>query len=572
MKKYVLLFNICSIFYVPCFLGAQTKTVISSFWEKAVAGVVLGTPSAQAGSVVIALDGGIIKAYSWQGLLLWEYFASGKLCPFLSRSWNGISYFCRTNGYLFALNRVGKELWRVNLNAPITAPVIIGWDGRIFVPVAQTIFCFNSEGKRLWMRQIEGKIIIPPVLDKRGGILFAVEGSGDAAGKIIKISPFGAVAEIGLTETPVVLVSIQEKNGDEAAAVWYRNGTGEIISLSREAFGAVRVFSPLPASPLAASEYKGDIAVALSNGNVLLLSSEGEILWQADAGDLRTGSSTGETYLINEERGVYVLSIAKAAGFYRNGTTKWMLDIKNAASMPAFGAEGVLYSGGGDWILYAFRLEYTLEYTDGMWENSIYGAVTQGNYGLGELPSQRSDYYNQFNGFTLTYQFNRIREKIKQGQLGEDEPAFITYLKEAAGSARNSLSIPATQPPVHLVHRVEAVRLLASFGSYELIPFFTDLFLNDKEPQVKAAAAEAIGRIGVDPDGIAMQAFARLLPIAGKDEQVLTAIAVAVGSLCRISGPPMIPFGVPILAALAASDKPPLVRKRAMIELSRLQS
>jgi hypothetical protein len=71
-----------------------------------------------------------------------------------------------------------------------------------------------------------------------------------------------------------------------------------------------------------------------------------------------------------------------------------------------------------------------------------------------------------------------------------------------------------------------------------------------------------------------MQAFAQTLtpPIVSKDAQVLAAVAVAVGSLCRVSGPPMLPFGVPILAGLAASDKPPLVRKRAMLELSRLQS
>ncbi|MDR2194220.1 MAG: PQQ-binding-like beta-propeller repeat protein [Treponema sp.] len=565
MKIYVLVFSICAILYSPSFLGAQNKTVLSSFWEKAAAGVVIGTPSAQAGSVVIALDGGVVKAYSWQGELLWEYFASGKLCPFLTRSWDGISYVCRTNGSLCALNRVGKERWRVNLNAPITAPVITGWDGRIFVTVAQTIVCFNSEGTRLWTRHLEGKTIIPPVLDKQGGILFAIDRGGSASGKIVNIGPFGTVTEIDLAETPVVLVSIEGKSGERMALAWYNDGTGETFTCSEGRFGAAQAFPSLPATPIAAREYKGDIAVALSNGNVLLLSSEGEVLWQADAGL----SGTGETYLINEDRGIYALSRARAAGFSHDGALKWALDIQNAASMPAFGRDGVLYSGGGDWILYAFQLEYTGE----MRETSIYGANVQGKYGLGELPRQRSDYYNQFNDFSLSYQFSRIREKIKQGQLGEDEPVFSTYLKEAAGSARNSLSIPATQPPVHLVHRVEAVRLLASFGSYELIPFFADLFLYDKEPQVKVAAAEAIGRIGVDPDGIAMQAFAQTItpPIVSMDEQVLTAVAAAVGSLCHISGPPMIPFGVPILAGLAASGKPPLVRKRAMLELSRLQ-
>ncbi|MDR2783861.1 MAG: PQQ-binding-like beta-propeller repeat protein [Treponema sp.] len=565
--KNVLLFKV--FFILSYSLAAQTQGVMEPFWEKAVAGVVIGTPSTQAGSVVIALDGGSVKAYSWQGALLWEYFASGKLCPFLTRSWDGVSYVCRTNGVLFALNRMGRELWRVNLDAPVTGPVIAGWDGRIFVPTARTLFCFNSEGARLWTRRMEGKVIISPVLDKQGGVLFAIEGGvGDeAGGKIVQISPFGKTTGVALTGAPAVLVSIKETSGESAVLVWYKNGAGEIFTHTGEAFEEAYVFFQLPAPPLAASEYNGDIAVALSNGTVILLSTEGEIRWQAEAGL----SGAGEMSVVNGEEGVYTLSRSKVAGFHRDGVLKWRRDIQNAASMPTFDKDGILYSGGGDWRLYAYQLELA----DGrLWENSLYGAASQGGYGLGELPLRRSNYYNQFSHFDITHQFNRIREKIKQGQVGEDEPNFIVYLKEVAGSARNSLSIPATHPPVSLVHRVEAARLLASFGSHELVPFFADLFLNDKDPQVKAAAAEAIGRIGVDPDGIAMKAFAQTVspPVVSRDEQALIAVVLAVGSLCRVSGPPLLPFGVPILAGLAASDKPPLVRKKAMLELSRLQS
>jgi outer membrane protein assembly factor BamB len=567
MKKRLLLFK--AFFIFSCSLEAQTRTVVETFWEKAVAGVVIGAPSAQAGSVVITLDSGGVKAYSWQGALLWEYFASGKLCPFLTRSWNGASYVCRTNGRLFALNRVGEELWRVNLNAPITAPVIVGWDGRIFAPTARTIFCFNNEGRSLWTRRIEGETIIPPVLDKQGSVLFAIEGDtgGYAGCKIVQISPFGKTTDIDIAGAPAALVSIKGKSGENAVLVWYKNGGGEIFIHTGDAFEEARAFFQLPAAPLAASEYNGEIAIALSNGSVMLLSTEGEIRWQVDAGF----SGAGETSLMNGEDGVYALSVSRAAGFHRNGALKWKLDIRNAASMPAFGRDGILYSGGGDWRLYAYQLEHA----DGrLWENSLYGAAPQGGYGLGELPPQRSNYYNQFSDFDITRQFNRIREEIKRGQLGENEPGFIVYLKEVAGSVRNSLSIPATRPPVSLVHRVEATRLLASFGSHELVPFFADLFLNDKDPQVKAAAAEAIGRIGVDPDGVAMKAFAQTIvpPVVTRNEQALAAVVSAVGSLCRVSGPPVIPFGVTILAGLAASDKPPFVRKKAMLELSRLQS
>ena len=189
---------------------------------------------------------------------------------------------------------------------------------------------------------------------------------------------------------------------------------------------------------------------------------------------------------------------------------------------------------------------------------------------MGGFPS-RWPAISKFSDYELSSQFAAINEKLKQGNLGEDEPRFAEYLKEAAASARNSRS--AENPPVSLSRRVAAVRLLSSFGSEELVPFFADLLLADREPLVNAAAADAIGRIGVDPEGLAMKAFQRLVSPsgAGKNEQALAAVASAIGSLCRYSGPPMSALGVPILAALAAKDKPPLARKIAMQELRGLE-
>jgi outer membrane protein assembly factor BamB len=534
-------------------INAQAVEQIDALWRRAVGGVVLGTPSAQAGSVAAVIDGGSVKAYSWQGVFLWEYFAQGKLCPFITRSWDGVVYICRTNGVLTALNRTGRELWKTNIKAPLSAPIVAGWDGRVFVSTEGKIFCVNNEGKILWTREFAGEILIEPALDKEGGVLLVLDSN-----ELVKISAFGKMESIPLEKTPVALVSFLYKNKN-TALILYEDGIAEA-----RVFGGFEEnppsFPAFSASPLDAKEYRGQIAVALSDGKLIMLTQNGETLWEAE-----TSVSDG-VRLMHDEAGVYALGLSGAAGFHRSGVEKWSLRIERAASPPVFGKEGVLYSSGTDWILYAYQLEYG----GYAWGDSLYGAAPTGDYGLGKLPLQKSDYY-QFSDFDLAYQFGRIRKKMSQGQIGEDEPVFITYLKEVAGSMRNSLSIPETNAPASVSRRVEAARLLAAFGSHELIPFFADLLLGDREPPVKAAAAEAIGRIGVDPYGIAMEAFAQLVSLPSRDGQVLTATAAAVGALCRFSGPPMIELGVRILAAIAANGAPVPARKRALLELKRLR-
>jgi outer membrane protein assembly factor BamB len=129
------------------------------------------------------------------------------------------------------------------------------------------------------------------------------------------------------------------------------------------------------------------------------------------------------------------------------------------------------------------------------------------------------------------------------------------------------------KPPVQFRQRIEAAWLLSRLGSKEIIPFLADLFFYEPDPLVKAAVAEAIGRIGVDPDGLALGAFslAVLPPDPIKDERVLIAVAAAVGSLCRFSGPPLIGMGANLLITLAAADKPLRVRNRALEEIQSLR-
>ena len=177
-------------------------------------------------------------------------------------------------------------------------------------------------------------------------------------------------------------------------------------------------------------------------------------------------------------------------------------------------------------------------------------------------------------GTTLRNRFNAIDQALRDGDVGEREKGFTAYLMEAASSVRNNTRRSLTKPPVQVEQRIEAVELLSRLGSKELIPFLVDLFSHDPEPLVKAAAARAIGRVGVDPEGLALGAFSRAVMVSGQamNEQLLIAVAVSVGALCRFSGPPVSGAGAALLIALAGPDKPARARNQALQEIASLST
>jgi outer membrane protein assembly factor BamB len=510
-------------------------------------------------SVTLVCDGGNLKSYGRQGKLLWNYFARGRLGPFLSRSPEGTSYICGTNGNLIAVNRSGRELWRIRLEAPINFPVLIGWDGRIFVFTPGKVRCCTAAGYTLWSRDLGGTPAAAPQGDHRGGLVLARED-----GEILEIDPFGGIQSRRVSAPPAVLVPLEAAGGGAPLLVLYKNGGAE---LSRRG-GPPAALPSLGGTPLKGVSRGDTAAITLEDGRVVCLSpGEGRILWTGQS-HVSPGTAAADLTMIYDERGIYVLSTAGATGIAGDGQRLWLIRLDGAAAGPAWGDEGILYSGGTDWLLYAYRLEEQVR----LRKQSIYGPAPEGNYGTDSPPpSPWADDYPYFGEDGVSARLGEIREAIRRGETGTAEMAYTAYLMETAGSlganpARDIRLYPSVQ------HRAEAVRLLAYIGSRETIPFLAGLLRRDPDSPVKAAAAEAIGRIGVDPEGAALRAFAALIfpPLPYRDEQTLTAVAAAAGSLCRFSGPPLSEAAVKILVALSGDDRPGAVRRRAQRELASL--
>ncbi|MCL2266352.1 MAG: PQQ-binding-like beta-propeller repeat protein [Treponema sp.] len=535
--------------------GGQNLNEMEPFWRQALGGTVLSIPSVQAQSAVVALDGGNIRAYSASGTSLWNYYAGGRISPYVTRSREGSTYFSRTSGVFIALNRAGRELWRRNLDGPLCAHAVTGWDGRLFVPTNGKIYCYTSSGTLLWTRILDSAFTIAPKLDRNGGIIFAL-----GSRNVYSLDPFGNSKVWPLAGTPAAIVSLDQRE----IVVFYADGTIEQLGYAEEWYMSAlgdshsSALPALPARPLAAAAMGNNIAVTMSDGRTALVSIDDRtVAWTGDS-HIRESTRAGteqEVQMLFDERGIFVFNLNGATCFSHDGRRLWYTLLANSAAMPAFGNDGILYSGGRDWVFYAYKIE-----DRALQEKvSLYGPLPEGTYGMG-----RPGIFNTF-GIPLTdsetkAKIDQIAAGISAGAVGINEPEWTSFL----------LTTSAGRNPLQL--RLAAIDLLGKIGSQETIQWLVNIFMNDSEPFIKAAAANAIGDIGVDPQGIAIQAFLFFVVRSStRDDFVLSAVASATGALCRFSGPPLSDSGIRILTLLSANTQPFMTRRQAVLEIESLR-
>jgi outer membrane protein assembly factor BamB len=526
------------------------------YWRQALGGAVLSLPDVQVQSAVAALDGGNIRAYFTTGSPLWDFSAKAKISPYVTRSREGTSYFSTVNGVLFAVNRSGREIWKRRTGGPLAAKVISGWDGRIFAPINRKILCYTASGNLLWTRSFEAAFSISPRLDRDGWIIFALENN-----EVYRIDPFGNIHKWNLSDKPYVIYTVYQNNSS-AVMTAYKDGTIDILGndewyISAQDQMKIKNFPKLPAAPLAACGRGNIVAFLLNNGETVLVSiDEAKILWSADSHirELikKNGKADMDTELVFNDRGIYILSKEGATSFSHEGKRLWFTYLKNTASIPAIGDDGVLYSGGKDWILYAYKMEET-----DIQRHTLYAYPVQGSYTNGRLKLYTGE--PPLSDYEIKTQLEKISKSINSGMVADNECEWLSFLMSAAFDK------------YAIQFRIEALQLLGCLGSRETIGWLANLFRRENDPGVKAAIAFAIGSIGVDPEADAISAFMDTVSYSNGNEQVFTAIVSATASLCRFSGPPISETGVKILTLLGSYSHLPLTKRMALNELDSLR-
>jgi outer membrane protein assembly factor BamB len=247
----------------------------------------------------------------------------------------------------------------------------------------------------------------------------------------------------------------------------------------------------MPTRPCCSPKNRGGAALAVRDGRLGAVLLDGTtILVEIDsAATLWRGrvQESDSWALRFDERGLYALGNAGAAGFTVDGRRLWNLRLDGSASPPTLTAEGLLYSGGDDWILYAYRVEERVrERTD-----ILYASGETGTYGLGGLGADKDEGENA-NPFALSEaniqeRLEFIAKAIDIREVGEQETEFAEYLRRIAGSERSPVrrrELPAVLPTTGPSGRVDR-----RAGLSETVPFLADVFRRDPESVVRATAA-----------------------------------------------------------------------------------
>ena len=548
--RFLMVLNLLSLFAPGMFAESLTTEPL---WRKALEGQAIGAVSAQGESVAVVCDDGTLKLFSSRGLRLWTFEGPSKLLPYISRSAEGTGYIGTVNGFLIALNRAGRELWRRKLDGPLGAAPTIGWDGRIFVATDTTISAFTVAGSRLWSTRTPSAPLTDPAVDGEGNLVTLF-----SQGRIGWISPFGEMRILSLPTVPASFCPYDEGPGTILAGF----SDGSLIIIAQD--GTRQSLPSLSGKPVGLV-HRGSLAVAvLEDGSVFCVDVKKQnILWKGQGPTV----AGGQVRLLFDERGVYVLTSTGAAGFSADGRRLWFVGLQGAAVVCSFSDEGILYSGGKDWVLYAYRLEQRI-----LAQNETpFGSLEEHRYGLAS--SGPSFWANDPFGFEsplLDQRLDTIAGDIERGQVGIQERSYTSYLCEILDSSVGAGNIHSpTHPTVLPSYRFRSAQLLGQMVSREVVPTLIRYFNAEYDPLVRSALAIALGRAGGDREGRALQALWNAItpPHSVKDERLLMGILEATSALCGFSGPPFSDVGVGILMNLSADDRPSRVRSAAKKEI-----
>ncbi|MCL2066733.1 MAG: PQQ-like beta-propeller repeat protein [Treponema sp.] len=520
-------------------------------WEESLGRTVSGTPHLQASSVVLAYDSGNLGSFFMSGTDLWRFEAQERATPHISRSYEGATYMCNTAGVFMAVNRVGRQLWQLNLGTPITFPPVVGWDGRVFIPVEAMMTCRTASGRALWTLDLGSPMAVAPVLDKTGSAVTVLRNMD-----FVKITQFSNTERIRLDRLPSHIVPLLEGN-QSSYALLYPNGDVEKIVFNAGAAAGSKLsrsrLRALPAVPVAAAGRDDQAAVILRDGRIVLLDASGGIIWTRNSHETTEERGSGnitsaQASVMFDERGIYSISTRGMSGFTVEGRRRFVLRLNiESSGIPSFSDEGLLYACGRDNVLRVYKTDAKPRTVP---RNRYYGPEPEGNYGMGNPPpspwaGDRGRYTDESQGGM----YDILERDIRSGELGEREPIYVAYMMEMIGFFLNDPHYSPVRPAVRPPERIRLIGLLGQIGSRETVPFLWNIFDKDPEPSIKRACADAIGTIGVDPTGRSFEAYDYLLGANNPnyDQQLLLSAANSIAKLCRFAGPPIAARGIRVL-------------------------
>lgn len=458
---------------------------------------------------------------------------------------------------LMLVNKAGQLVWRYELPAPAIAAPAYGPDGRLYVAAGAELLCLAPNGVLIWRRALGARPLAGPVTGPGGGAAVSLPGGRVFAfgqdGETLIDRTLGADArflagrlgELGCALSDGGFVVLRP-DGAEAA-----DGPGASPAT------APRPAVPRSAEPRALSAGPDGYASLDAEGRLRAFGPGGRELWAVRAAarePLALRSYAGRVVLLSSDA---VRSYGAEGELYRE------LSLRNAAGLPAITGAGDVLSGGRDWIVYAYRFERPLVGLEPERPRIL---------DRGALKAAAADalrwYASEPDDDAVMNMLVDIDKSLESGTIGE---GLVSGSMVAAAVAAGALSAPfgsgAVRPgpvPAAGLSRLKAIELLGRFGFPAATELLAELFRAERDPAVKAAAASAVARIGLDPGGLAMEAFAAEASLGRLDARGAEAVVAAIEALYRASGGLDKPAGALALLRIAGNASyPEALRRRA---------
>jgi len=327
-------------------------------WRRAFGGRINTFPAQGPGSdvYIIAEDRALHSLNGETGEVNWIYRPGGRLRNLLMIGSDGTIYVQNDKQEIFAVTPGGTGRWKLLLGAEMAALPAGGLDGRLFLPLMRGEFlCVSRRGKILWTLETAGEASAAPVVSAEGLVWIPL-----SSGQIICVDPWGEEVAHAKFGTPISALAMDGNGriwvgGYDGAISVFPHYSGRHPDTPLAKLDAI--FSHKPESSrviaiLTTSSNQGLVFYAA--GEVVSYDGNGE-----EIGRFRIALSGGAPSISADGTIFAPLSDGSIRVVYSGSTERDMhaeLRVGSALSEPLLTNQGMLIAGGGDWILYAWRV------------------------------------------------------------------------------------------------------------------------------------------------------------------------------------------------------------------------
>ena len=315
------------------------------------------------GTIYVLSGDGFLYALNSRGSELWRYeVGECQGSPAIGR--DGTIYVAsRLNG-LYALRPGGNLAWR-NPDCDGDTGVAIGADDTLYVGGRGTgLMAFASDGTEKWrIEELDGYWYGLPAIASNGNIVLAVE----EARRVVEISPAGQILLEFETGGVCSYSAVLDKDGNVYVATYTFDWKGHLESYDGEGElrWQVELEQWIRGSP--ALGPNGEVFVMVKDAKLHAFSSRGVELWAVDTldwgSDGPSASKDGTVFTGTREGRVVAV---------RDGRVRWFyMAPESIETPPAIDADGVVYVGAHDGTLYAFGKDRPVEVGSGSMASSV---------------------------------------------------------------------------------------------------------------------------------------------------------------------------------------------------------